>query len=78
MSPAEVGHRVHEQVKRSISRRRIPAFERLVTGGDALPAIPGLADEVGLLAKKCPAVAEDWADDFARVEQNAYRFLGRD
>lgn len=78
MSAAEIVHRLHEQTKRSVSRRHVPAFDNLVTGGDGLPAIPGLVDEVAHLIEKSPALAQDWADDFARVERNAFRFLGRD
>ncbi|MHA1563812.1 MAG: alginate lyase family protein [Alphaproteobacteria bacterium] len=78
MSPAEVAHRVHEQVKRKTSRRRIPTFSGLVVDDDRLPNMPGLADEVIMLATRQPTIQQDWADDAVRVERNAFRFLGRD
>ncbi len=78
MSPAEIAHRVREQVKRSSSRRFTPTFATLVVGGDELPKLPELAEDVVQLARKRPAVAQDWAGDFARVQRNAFHFLGRD
>ncbi len=78
MSPAEIGHRAHEQVKRTVSRRHVPAFNSLVTGGDALPSMPGLVEDVAHFAETCPSVRQDWADDLARVGRNGFRFLGRD
>lgn len=45
MSPREVLHRVDEQVKRSVSRRRRYGWDAFPAGGPVL-AVPGLADKL--------------------------------
>ncbi len=78
MSAPEVAFRVHEQVRRAISRRLLPNFAAAVNDDGAaagFPALPGLAQGVGRLAGS-PGMIAAWQDMAARVRDNRFEALG--
>ena len=78
MSVPEILHRVREQQRRLVSRYHVPQFAALLRPGERdLPALPGLAEGIGALARD-GSVLTGWQQLAAQVRDGRFHFLGVD